>query len=105
VLPGDSGQSFASSGSASDRVDLWDGIVGVRGAIGLGSGKWAIPYYLDVGTGSSALTWQGTAGIEYRYSWGDLQLLYRYLYYDMKGDKLLQNVSFQGPAIGANFRF
>ena len=100
-----SGESFARSGSASGRVDLWDGIVGVRGTVGLGDSRWAIPYYLDVGTGDSALTWQGVAGIEYRYDWGDLQLMYRYTYYDMKGDKLLQNVSLGGPAIGVNFRF
>jgi len=100
-----SGQSFAASGSTSDRVDLWDGIIGVRGYVGLGQSKWAIPYYLDVGTGTSTITSQAMAGIEYRYSWGDLQLLYRYLYYDLKGDKLLQNVSLNGPAIGVNFRF
>jgi hypothetical protein len=87
-------------------VDLWDGILGIRGAVGLGEkSKWAIPYYLDIGTGTSALTCQAVAGIEYRYSWGELQLLYRYLYYDMKGDKLLQNVSLNGPAFGVNFRF
>jgi hypothetical protein len=99
------GQSFAASGSTSDRVDLWDGIVGIRGYVGLGQSKWAIPYYLDVGTGTSAITSQAMAGIEYRYSWGELQLLYRYLYYDLKGDKLLQNVTLNGPAIGVNFRF
>ncbi|TFH32558.1 MAG: hypothetical protein E4G97_02295 [Deltaproteobacteria bacterium] len=101
-----SGGTFAASGSTSHRVDLWDGIIGVRGAVGLGEkSKWAIPYYLDVGTGDSAITCQAVAGIEYRYSWGELQLLYRYLYYDLKGDKLLQNVSLNGPALGANFRF
>ena len=100
-----SGGTFARSGGASARVDLWDGIVGVRGTVGLGDSKWAIPYYLDVGTGDSALTWQGVAGIEYRYDWGDLQLMYRYTYYDMKSDKLLQNVSLGGPALGVNFRF
>ena len=99
------GQSFAASGSTSDRVDLWDGIIGIRGYVGLGQSKWAIPYYLDVGTGTSTITSQAMAGIEYRYSWGELQLLYRYLYYDLKGDKLLQNVSLNGPAIGVNFRF
>jgi hypothetical protein len=100
-----SGQSFASSGSALARVDLWDVIIGVRGRVGLGDSRWGIPYYLDVGTGDSALTWQGVAGVDYRYSWGDLQMLYRYTYYDMKSDKLLQNVSLGGPAIGVNFRF
>ena len=100
-----SGQSFASSGSVSQSRNLWDGIVGIRGTVGLGDSRWAIPYYLDVGTGNSALTWQGVAGIEYRYDWGDLQLMYRYTYYDMKDNELLQNVSLGGPAIGVNFRF
>ena len=100
-----SGQSFASSGSTSGRVDLWDGIIGIRGTVGLGDSRWAIPYYLDVGTGDSALTWQGVAGIEYRYDWGGLLLVYRHTYYDMKGDKLLQDASLSGPAFGVNFRF
>jgi hypothetical protein len=100
-----SAQSFARTGAVSQREDLWDGIVGVRGMVGLGEGKWALPYYLDVGTGSSALTWQAAAGIAYRFNWIDLQLMYRYLYYDMKSDNMLQNVSFYGPALGVNFRF
>jgi hypothetical protein len=58
-----------------------------------------------VGTGSSTITWQGAAGIQYRWSWIDLNLMYRYLYYDMESGKLLQNVSFGGPALGVNFRF
>jgi hypothetical protein len=99
------GTSIALSRSVSQTESLWDGIVGIRGHVGLGDSKWAIPYYLDVGTGSSAWTWQGVLGIEYRYSWGELQLLYRYLYYDLKGDKLLQNVSLNGPVLGVNFRF
>ena len=100
-----SGGTFARSGGVSQSETLWDGIIGVRGRVALGGSRWGIPYYLDVGTGSSALTWQGVAGIEYRYDWGDLQLMYRYTYYDMKEDKLLQNVSLGGPAIGVNFRF
>jgi hypothetical protein len=99
------GQSFARTGSIKESDDLWDGIVGVRGRIGLGSGKWGIPYYLDVGTGSSTITWQGAAGIQYRWSRIDLNLMYRYLYYDMETGKILQNVSFYGPAFGVNFRF
>jgi hypothetical protein len=99
------GQSFARTGSVEESEDLWDGIIGIRGRIGLGSGKWGIPYYLDVGAGSSTITWQGAAGIQYRWSKIDLNLMYRYLYYDMGSDKLLQNVSFGGPALGVNFRF
>jgi hypothetical protein len=99
------GQTFARTGSIKQGEDLWDGIIGVRGRIGLGSGKWGIPYYLDVGTGSSTITWQGAGGIGYRWSWIDLNLMYRYLYYDMESGKLLQNLSFSGPALGVNFRF
>jgi hypothetical protein len=99
------GQSFAHSGGISQRVDLWDLIVGVRGLVGLGNGAWAIPYYLDAGAGSARLTWQAVAGIEYRFHWGDVQLSYRYLYYNMKSDELLQGISFSGPGLGVNFRF
>jgi hypothetical protein len=99
------GQSFASAGSVTEGEDLWDGIVGIRGRLGLGSGKWGIPYYLDVGAGSSAITCQGAAGIQYRFSRIDLSLMYRYLYYDMESGDLLQDVSFAGPALGVNFRF
>ena len=47
------GQTFPRAGSISERMDLWDGIVGVKGRVWLGSSNWSIPYYLDVGTGSS----------------------------------------------------
>jgi hypothetical protein len=96
---------MAQSGTYSQRDDLWDGIVGVRGRLNWGSSKWFTPYYLDVGTGASALTWQALAGIGYSFGWGDVILTYRYLAYDMKDDKLLQNTSFGGLALGASFHF
>lgn len=67
------------SGSLSDKLDLVDGIVGVRGQVALGDERhWHVPYYVDVGAGSdSNTTWQGYTGAGYRYSWGDLVLLYR----------------------------
>jgi hypothetical protein len=99
------GQTFPRSGSVSQREDLWDGIVGVRGRIWLGGSGWSIPYYSDVGTGSSSLTWQGMIGIAYSYKWFGATLAYRHLYYDMKDDKLIQDMRFSGPALGVNFRF
>ncbi len=49
------------SGGSSNRINVWDGIVGVRGSVGLGaSGDWFLPYYLDIGAGNySNWTWQG----------------------------------------------
>jgi hypothetical protein len=99
------GQVFPASGSISQRSDLWDAIVGVRGRIRLGAGHWFVPYYLDVGAGSSRITWQGLLGVTYAFTWGDAVLAYRSLYYDQSDDKLLQNFRFSGPAIGATFRF
>jgi hypothetical protein len=93
------------SGSTSQKVDLWDAIVGVRGRARLGEGKWFVPYYLDAGAGSSTFTWQGQAGIGYSFKWGDALLAYRHLYYDQKSDKLIQDMRFSGPALAATFRF
>jgi hypothetical protein len=99
------GQVFPASGSISERADLWDAIVGVRGRVRLGEGQWFMPYYLDLGTGSSTLTWQGLLGIAYRFKWGDATLAWRNLYYDQGDDKLVQNFRFSGPALGVTFVF
>lgn len=96
---------FPQSGSHSQKDDLWDAIAGVRGRTKLGSGNWYVPYYVDAGGGSSTLTWQGMTGIGYSFRWGDALFTYRHLYYDQKGDKLLQDISFSGPVLGASFRF
>lgn len=93
------------SKSLSESVNLWDGIVGVRGKAML-SDKWYVPYHFDIGTGNSDLTWQAFAGVGYRFnSWGTVVLAYRHLEYDQGKNDLLQNVSFSGPALGLNFHF
>jgi hypothetical protein len=45
------------------------------------------------------------AGIGYAWRWGDMVFDYRYLYYSMSGERLIDNLSFGGFALGANFRF
>ena len=93
------------SGSATQAVDLWDGVVGVRGSARLGAGKWFVPYYLDAGTGTSKFTWQAVLGIGYSFHWGDLLLDYRYLSFEQGHDQPLQRLSFAGPALGATWHF
>ena len=97
--------SFPASGSVSRRTDLWDPIVGVRGRVRWGDGAWFSPYYLDVGTGSSELTWQSLIGIGRGFKWGDLVLAYRTIFYDQGDDRLLQDFRFSGATLGASFRF
>lgn len=96
------------SRGTSDTLDVWDGVVGVRGALRLGAGDdWFLPYYLDIGAGNySNWTWQGWAGIGYRFHWGDLVLVYRNLYYTTtSNNELLQDLRLAGPALGATFRW
>jgi hypothetical protein len=99
------GAALAQTGSVSKDETLVDGIYGIRGRIPLGQGGWSIPYYADVGTGSSDLTWQALLGIGYRLSWAELILAYRHLHYSQGDDKFIQELNFSGPQFGAIFRF
>jgi hypothetical protein len=94
------------SGSVSSSDTLWDGIVGVRGRYALGaSQQWVVPFYLDVGTGNSKLTWQAAGGLGYAFSWGEISLLWRYLSYEMKNGNPQNELHFNGPMLGATFAF
>ena len=88
----------------SGSNEFWDGIIGIRGAFMLNE-NWYIPYYADIGTGQSDLTWQLFAGFGYMFNWGDIKLGYRYLEYDMDDDKLVQDLKLYGPVLGIGFRF
>ncbi|GAB6193980.1 hypothetical protein [Desulfocastanea catecholica] len=90
--------------ASSQSAELWDGIIGLRGAINLGE-HWYIPYHGDIGTGDSDLTWQLFTGIGYRFSWGNIRLGYRYLKYEQDEDKALQDLELSGPVVGVGFRF
>jgi hypothetical protein len=104
MAPG-GGVLLPAEGGVSSDTDLWDAIMGVRGQFDLGSEKWSVPYYLDVGTGKSELTWQAMAGASYAFSWGELLMMYRHLEYDQGSGGLLQSFSFSGPLVGARFSF
>jgi len=91
-------------GYASASGDSWAGIVGIRGQIAL-SEKWFMPYYLDVGTGDSDLTWQAYVGIGYRFENFDLVLSYRYLDWDLGTGGPLTSLDTKGPQLGLRFAF
>jgi hypothetical protein len=106
-ITGDLGQIPAADRSGSSKVSgkNWDAIVGARGRFNLGEGgKWSVPYYLDVGTGDSDLTWQGMVGVSYAFHWGELVATWWYLDYQFK-DGALDDMSTNGPLIGATFRW
>lgn len=98
-LPGREG-----SGEASDTI--WDAIVGVKGKFVFGDDKkWFVPYYLDVGTGDSDVTWQAMVGAGYAFDWGDLVAMWRYLDYDMPSGDSVEDLTFYGAAFGVTFHF
>jgi hypothetical protein len=105
---GDLGTIPAPGRSGSKEIDetVWDGIVGVKGAYAFGAERrWSVPFYFDIGTGQSDLTWQAAAGIAYSYHWGDLIAMWRYVDYNFKSGKALQDMNFNGPMFGATFRW
>lgn len=94
------------SGTAENSEDLWDGIIGVKGRYAFGQNRqWFMPYYLDIGAGQSDLTWQAAAGVGYKYSWGELTGMWRYLDYNMKSGSVVESLTFNGPMLGATFRW
>ena len=94
------------TGSRAVSVDQWDAIVGARGHFAFGAEqKWTMPYHFDVGAGDSDLTWQAMVGLAYQFGWGDLGVAWRYLDYDVKSDGPITDMNFNGPALGATFRW
>ncbi|PLP99323.1 hypothetical protein [Cupriavidus pauculus] len=100
------GATLATQGSVAQTANIVDGIIGVRGRIRLGNNeRWYLPYYLDVGTGASRYTVQAFGGAAYAASWGDVQLTYRYLTYQLGGSDLVQRLTLKGPMLSVAFRF
>jgi hypothetical protein len=89
------------SGNLDTKVTNWDAIVGVKGRLLLGDEKkWFVPYYVDVGTGNSDLTWQAMTGVGYKFSWGEVLGAWRYVDYKLKS-KPIEDVNLNGPLIAA----
>jgi hypothetical protein len=89
---------------SSRNLTEWDGILGIKGQVRLGEGRWFMPYYLDVGTGSSNWTWQALLGVGYAFDWGEVNLSIRNLSYDFK-NKNDADLRMTGPTLGASFRW
>jgi hypothetical protein len=94
------------TGSVDGKETSLDAIVGVKGRMAFGSsGRWSMPFYLDIGAGEAELTWQAATGVSYAFKWGEVSALWRYVSYEMKPGKNLTDLSFSGPMIGATWRW
>ena len=90
--------------SSSKTDSLTDGFVGVRGQVKFNE-KWFLPYYADIGTGGSDLSYQLYAAVGYRFRWGDIRLGYRHLGFEMDEDKVMEDLQLSGPVFGVGIRF
>lgn len=95
----------ARSGASTTKPDVWDAIAGAKGRYRFGSTPWFAPFYVDVGTGQSDLTWQAMGGVGYGFSWGELVAAYRHLDYTFDGSSGMKDLSFSGPAVALGFRW
>ena len=78
---------FTRIGAYTTKESVWDAIVGAKGALRFGEGnRWFVPYYVDIGTGESDLTWQAMSGVGYAFSWGEVLAAYRHLDYKFGED-------------------
>jgi hypothetical protein len=94
------------AGERTSGVSNWDAIVGLKGRATFGKEqRWFVPYYLDVGTGESSLTWQAMAGVGYAFGWGSVICAWRHIDYDMESGKAIESVSFDGPGVALAFRW
>ncbi len=93
--------------SGSKNVNATDPILGVKGRARIQETDWYVPFYFDVGAkgGRTDVTWQALVGVGRTYSWGDVMLGYRALYYDMKADQALQKTTLAGFTFGVGFKF
>lgn len=86
-------------------ADNWDFIMGLHGQFELND-KWYVPVYADVGGGDSKRTYQGMAGIGYRFNKVNMLLTYRYLKYEFdRQEPLLSEMAVKGPMLGVSFGF
>ena len=94
------------SGRRELKEQNWDALVGLKGRANFGAdGAWFVPYYVDIGTGESKLTYQLSAGVGYTFGWGDVVASWRYLDYQFKAGKPIEELNFNGPQIAAVFRW
>jgi hypothetical protein len=99
-------KAIALKGQSKAKLSNWDAIVGAKGRFTLDDAKrWFVPWYVDIGTGESSLTWQAMGGVGYAFSWGEIVGAWRYLDYDMKSGSRIESMNFNGPAIALAFRW
>lgn len=93
--------------SRNSSTTITNPIVGVKGRFRLGEGEWFVPFYLDVGGGGNQtnVTSQAMIGIGKAYSWGDVSVALKNVYYQLSQNKVTSDLNLFGAAVAVTFRF
>jgi len=85
-----------------------DPIVGVKGRFRIADTDYFVPFYVDVGGGSSStqVTSQQILGVGKAFEWGEATLAFKNLYYKQKSQSsATADLNMYGVLVGATFRF
>ena len=99
-------EQVALTDATKEDDDLWNGIAGIRGSIFLGKTNWFIPFEMDIGAGDVDLTWQIFAALGYSFSDRIKAMIgFRHIEFEDDGNRMIEDLSMSGPAIGFSFNF
>jgi len=96
------------SATAKMSSTIADPIVGVKGRFRIADTDYFVPFYVDVGGGSSntQVTSQQLFGIGKAYDWGETTLAFKNLYYKQKSQgSATADLNMYGAVMGVTFRF
>jgi hypothetical protein len=102
---GFAGPVFGGSGTLTESTDIWFGVIGLRGRFNVPNSRLYVPYYFDLGFGSSNVTWQAFAGLGYDVGWGRFSAGWRYFVVQQSGGQPIRDIVLNGPLLGASFTF
>ena len=71
----------------------------------MGSSQFADPNYERLANVQQTGTFLHASHGRYRFNWGDIAGFWRYMEYDLPSDAALGSMDFNGPAVGAIFRW
>lgn len=91
----------------SKSTTTTDPIIGLKGRVQLGTSDYFVPFYVDVGGGTSntEVTTQQMIGVGRAFSWGDTTLGVKNLYYKQKKNGVTTDQSLYGVTLGVTFKF
>ncbi len=98
---GNDGFDIANSGKIDRNENLWAAVVGLRGRWRFGDGgRWYVPYYADVGAGSSLWTSDLSLGVGYAFDWGEMNVDWKDVrYHQTDNTALVRRLGLSGPNV------